>query len=126
MIFDVNVGYPGHPSRFHANYAFQRMGEKTGAFETVISRDPEVFLRESLAEFDAVFLNNTVGNQFDDPELRQNLVEFVYGGGGLMGVHGTTVAFYKWAGQRVDDWPEFGVMLGGRGARHRECRNRSS
>jgi sugar phosphate isomerase/epimerase/type 1 glutamine amidotransferase len=119
LIFDVNVGYPGHPSRFHANYAFERMGEKTGAFEVVLSRDPEVFRRESLSRFDAVFLNNTVGNLFEDRELRRNLVEFVYGGGGLMGVHGTTVAFTQWPGA-VEDWPEFGVMLGGRGARHRE------
>jgi len=119
LIFDVNVGYPGHPSRFHANYAFGRMGEKTGAFEIVLTRDPEVFRCESLARFDAVFLNNTVGNLFEDPELRRNLVEFVYGGGGLMGVHGATVAFTKWPGA-VEDWPEFGVMLGGRGARHRE------
>ena len=57
LIFDVNVGYGGHPSRFHANLAFTLMGKKTGAFETVISRDPAVFERESLEQFDAVFLN---------------------------------------------------------------------
>ncbi|TWU33231.1 ThuA domain-containing protein [Novipirellula artificiosorum] len=119
LIFDVNVGYPGHPSRFHANYAFEQMGKRTGAFEIVLSRDPEVFRRESLSRFDAVFLNNTVGNLFEDSQLRRNLVEFVYAGGGLMGVHGTTVAFTKWPGA-VEDWPEFGVMLGARGARHRE------
>ena len=119
LIFDVNVGYPGHPSRFSANYAFQRMGKKTGAFDTVISRDPSVFQPDSLQQFDAVFLNNTVGNLFEDPQLRQSLLEFVYGGGGLLGVHGTTVAFTKWPGAH-EDWPEFGIMLGGRGARHRE------
>jgi len=118
LIFDVNVGYPGHPSRFYANLAFQRIGEKTGAFETVISRDPSVFRRESLRQFDAVFLNNTVGNLFEDPQLRQNLLEFVCGGGGLLGVHGTSVAFTHWPGAR-EDWPEFGIMLGARGASHR-------
>lgn len=120
LIFDVNVVYGGHPSRFYANLAFQEMGKKTGAFEVTISRDPAVFEKESLAEFDAVFLNNTVGNQFDDPELRQNLLEFVYGGGGLMGVHGTSVAFWNWGEGGGDDWPEFGRMLGGRGANHRD------
>ncbi|MFV1969263.1 MAG: ThuA domain-containing protein, partial [Pirellulaceae bacterium] len=119
LIYDVNVGYPGHPSRFHANFAFQRMGEKTGAFETVVSRDPELFRPETLRQFDAVFLNNTVGNLFEDEDLRQSLLEFVCGGGGLMGTHGTTVAFTKWPGAH-EDWPEFGIMLGGRGARHRE------
>ncbi len=118
LIFDVNVGYPGHPSRFYANFAFQRMGEKTGAFQTVVSRDPSVFEPESLRQFDAVFLNNTVGNLFDDPRLRQSLLEFVCGGGGLLGVHGTSVAFTHWPGAR-EDWPEFGMMLGARGASHR-------
>ena len=42
------------------------------------------------------------------------------GGGGLMGVHGTTVAFTRWPGA-VEDWPEFGLMLGARGANHREA-----
>ncbi|MCL4219049.1 MAG: ThuA domain-containing protein, partial [Candidatus Hydrogenedentes bacterium] len=120
LIFDLNVVYGGHPSRFYANLAFQEMGRKTGAFEVVISRDPRVFEKENLAEFDAVFLNNTVGNQFDDPQLRQNLLEFVYGGGGLMGTHGTTVAFWNWGADGGDDWPEFGRMLGGRGANHRD------
>ncbi len=119
LIFDVNVGYPGHPSRFYANWAFRRMGEKTGAFETVVSRDPAVFAPQSLRRFDAVFLNNTVGNLFEDPALRRSLLEFVCAGGGLLGVHGTSVAFTHWPGAR-EDWPEFGRMLGGRGARHRE------
>ncbi|MBM3880956.1 MAG: TIM barrel protein [Verrucomicrobia bacterium] len=119
LIFDRNVGYGGHPSAKHAAYACTLMGQKTGAFATVISGDPEVFRRESLERFDAVFFNNNVGNLFTDAELRQNLVEFVTGGGGLLGVHGTTVAFTQWPGAR-EDWPEFGVMIGARGANHRE------
>jgi type 1 glutamine amidotransferase/sugar phosphate isomerase/epimerase len=119
LLFGLNVGYGGHPSIEYANQAFILMGEKTGAFETVISRDPAVFKRETLRQFDAVFFNNTVGNCFTDPELRQNLVEFVYGGGGLLGVHGTTVAFTRWPGA-IEDWPEFGLMIGARGANHRE------
>ena len=119
LIFDANVGYPGHPSRFYANYAFRRMGEKTGAFQTVISRNPAVFQPENLCQFDAVFLNNTVGNLFKDPQLRQSLLEFIYSGGGLLGVHGTTAAFVNWETGR-EDWPEFSRMLGARGTRHRE------
>ncbi len=118
LIFDLNVNYGGHPSIRTANRAFTRMGERTGAFETVVSHDPEVFRRESLDGFDAVFFNNTVGNCFTDPVLRQNLADFVYGGGGLMGVHGTTVGFTRWPGG-VEDWPEFGLMIGARGANHR-------
>jgi type 1 glutamine amidotransferase len=119
LVFDLNVGYPGHGSIAHANLAFTVMGEKTGAFEATVSRDPAVFKPDSLRSYDAVFFNNTVGNCFEDPALRQSLVEFVYRGGGLLGVHGTTVAFTRWPGA-YEDWPEFGIMLGGRGARHRE------
>src|SRR5690606_20772302 len=43
LIFDLNVNYGGHRSIRTANRAFTLMGEKTGAFETVVSRDPEVF-----------------------------------------------------------------------------------
>ncbi|MBN2592909.1 MAG: ThuA domain-containing protein [Sedimentisphaerales bacterium] len=117
LIFDLNVGYGGHGSIPTANTAFTLMGQKTGAFETVISKDPSVFRRENLKQFDAVFLNNTVGNLFEDAGLRQSLLEFIYGGGGLMGVHGTTVAFTQWPGA-IEDWPEFGIMLGARGANH--------
>jgi type 1 glutamine amidotransferase/sugar phosphate isomerase/epimerase len=117
LIFDLNVGYGGHSSIPTANLAFTLMGQKTGAFETVISKDPSAFKPDSLKQFDAVFLNNTVGNLFEDAELRQSLLEFVYGGGGLMGAHGTTVAFTRWPGA-YEDWPEFGIMLGARGANH--------
>lgn len=119
LIFTLNVGYGGHPSIAHANEAFTQMGRKTGAFETVVSNDPEVFQKDSLKGFDAVFFNNTVGNCFTNTELRRNLLEFIAGGGGLMGVHGTTVAFTKWPGA-IEDWPEFGLLLGARGANHKD------
>ena len=119
LIFNLNVGYGGHPSIRHASLAFALMGEKTGAFETVISQDPAMFKPENLNRFDAVFLNNTVGNLFTEPGLRRSLVEFIYRGGGLLGVHGTTVAFTQWPGAR-EDWPEFGFMLGARGANHKD------
>ncbi|MHB1036669.1 MAG: ThuA domain-containing protein [Pirellulales bacterium] len=118
LIFDRNVNYGGHPSARHANVAFTLLGRRTGAFETVVSQDPAVFERQSLRQFDAVFFNNTVGNLFEDAQLRRNLVEFVYAGGGLLGVHGTSVAFTRWPGAS-EDWPEFGIMLGARGANHR-------
>jgi len=118
LIFTLNVGYPGHPSIAHASEAFTLMGQKTGAFETVVSDDPAVFERESLRRFDAVFFNNTVGNQFTDPTLRRNLLEFVTGGGGLLGVHGTSAAFTRWPGA-AEDWPEFASLLGARGVIHK-------
>ncbi|NUQ65997.1 MAG: ThuA domain-containing protein [Pirellulales bacterium] len=118
LIYDGNVGYGGHGSIPYANYAFSRMGEKTGAYAAVISRDPAVFQRDSLKQFGAVCLNNTVGNLFTDPVLRQNLLEFVLGGGGLLGIHGTTVAFTDFQQGAKETWPEFGRMIGARGAAH--------
>lgn len=123
LIFTLNVGYGGHPSIQHACEALARMGEKTGAFSVVVSRDPEIFQRESLRQFDAVFFNNTVGNLFTNAELRRNLVEFVYAGGGLMGCHGTTVGFTQWPGA-IEDWPEFALMIGARGASHKDSDER--
>ena len=49
LIFDLNVQYGGHRSIATANLAFTLMGRKTGAFETVISRDPAVFRPRSSA-----------------------------------------------------------------------------
>lgn len=122
LIFDINADYGGHRSIAHANLAFRLMGEKTGAFTVTISHDPQVFQKDSLRQFDAVFFNNNVGNIFSDSELRGNLEEFVRHGGGLMGVHGTTAAFINWDGTNKgkDDWSVFGEIIGGRGANHRE------
>jgi type 1 glutamine amidotransferase/sugar phosphate isomerase/epimerase len=118
LIYDGNVGYGGHGSIPYANHAFARMGEKTGAFTTVVSRNPFVFKRDHLEQFDAICLNNTVGNLFTDTQLRQNLLEFVLSGGGLLGIHGTTVAFTDFEKGAKETWPEFGRMIGGRGAAH--------
>jgi len=118
LIYDANVGYGGHGSIPFANYAFTQMGQRTGAFTAVVSRDPAVFDKQNLKRFDAICLNNTVGNLFTDPALRQNLLEFVLGGGGLLGIHGTTVAFTDFARGAQETWPEFGRMIGGRGAAH--------
>ncbi len=123
LIFDLNVGYPGHRSIAHANRAFELMGRTTGAYQTELSRDPTVFAPEYLKHFDGVLLNNTVGNLFEDPNLRASLLNFVLRGGGLMGLHGTSVAFTRWPGAH-EDWPEFGRMLGARGAAHRAADER--
>jgi len=55
LIFDINADYGGHRAIAYANLAFTLMGKKTGAFETTISQDPQVFQAESLKQFDAVF-----------------------------------------------------------------------
>jgi type 1 glutamine amidotransferase/sugar phosphate isomerase/epimerase len=120
LIFNRNAEYDGHRASILAgSEAFKRHGERTGAFVATISEDPAVFEQASLRQFDAVFLNNNIGSTVAEPHRRKNLLEFVTAGGGLMGVHGTSVAFTKWQWPPIEDWPEFGQMIGARGANHR-------
>ena len=101
----------GHPSVPYANYMLQLMGKKTGAYETYFSNDSMVFKSEYLNQFDAICFNNTVGVLFEDPGLRNNLLEYVYSGKGLLGIHAAGATFCQWPG--YDQFPEFGEMLGG-------------
>ncbi|HBE22008.1 MAG TPA: hypothetical protein DDW21_00815 [Verrucomicrobiales bacterium] len=120
LIFTRNQEYQGHAPAIAASCeAFTLMGKKTGAFETTITDDPAIFERNSLKQFDAVFLNNTLGATFTDAHYRKNLLEFVTAGGGLMGVHSTVIAFTKSLWPAQEDWPEFGYLLGARGYGHR-------
>ena len=119
LIFTRNQEYQGHAPAIAASCeAFTLMGKRTGAFETTVSDDPAVFEQDSLKQFDAVFLNNTLGATFTEPHYRQNLMEFVTRGGGLMGVHSTVIAFTKSLWPAQEDWPEFGYLLGARGYAH--------
>ena len=125
LIYTRNQEYQGHaPAIASSSEAFTLMGRKTGAFETTVTDDPAVFERDSLRQFDAVFLNNTIGVTFTNAQWRQNLREFVTSGGGLMGVHGTSIAFMHWQWPPVEDWPEFGNMIGARGAAHPHANER--
>jgi type 1 glutamine amidotransferase len=120
LIFTRNREYQGHaPAIASSCEAFTLMGKKTGAFETTITDDPAVFAHDSLQKFDAVFLNNTLGVTFTNAQYRQNLLEFVTGGGGLMGVHSSVLAFTKSLWPAQEDWPEFGYLIGARGYAHR-------
>jgi type 1 glutamine amidotransferase len=104
--------YGGHASIPHANLAAQLMGEKTGAFTATLSSEPAAISAANLQQYDAVYLNNTVGDVFDTPEMRAAFVAFVATGGGVIGNHGASVA--------SPQWTEFGDILGATGASHRE------
>ena len=104
--------YGGHASIPHANLAAQLMGEKTGAFTATLSSEPGAISEANLQQYDAVYLNNTVGDVFDTPEMRAAVIAFVANGGGVVGNHGTSVA--------SPQWTEFGEILGATGASHRE------
>ena len=105
-----------------AKVAFPAMGERTGAFEVVVSDDLAHFEADALAAFDAIILSNTTGdllmpkkgNQSAEEfaaqkargeRLRENLMAWVKGGKGIMGIHGATDCSYS--------WKEYGEMIGG-------------
>lgn len=116
LVLDWNIGRGGHLSIQHANLAVKLMGERTGAYETVFAEDRSVLDGDNLRQFDAVFLNNTIGPIFDTAERRKNFSEFISRGGGLIANHAATVTSV--------DWKEFGEILGARGAAHRDSDER--
>jgi len=112
LVIDLQVGYPGHKSIPHANYALEKFGLKTGAWQATFSNDLSNFEYEKLKRYDAVFLNNTVGMLFPDPKTRESLLRFVREGGGIAGYHAATHASI--------DWPELHEMLGASSGAHRD------
>jgi type 1 glutamine amidotransferase len=107
-----------------ANEAMRVLGEKTGAFEAVISDDPNLLMPESIKQFDAVVMNNIherepflpaelnklpkarqAAARKRDKAVKESLLAFVAGGKGVVGIHAATAACQK--------WPEYGEMIGG-------------
>jgi uncharacterized protein len=95
----------------HTNLMLQKFGEKTGAWKTVFDNDLTQLLPDNIKKYDAIFLNDIVGEAFAEPAVRESLLNFVKNGGGLIGIHGT-----PWASR---NWTEFTEMLGAMDAPHR-------
>ena len=110
LVFSKADGYI-HDSIPWGAQALRILGEKTGAYMAVLSDDPAMFDREKLFGFDAVAFNNNCGNPLRDPVRRNNLLEFVRSGRGLVGIHCAAHL----------DWPEYIDMLGGYSISHPWC-----
>ena len=104
LVFYLCEGF-FHGSIPFGNRCFEIMGEKTKAFETVVSEDMAMFDSEHLETFDAVLFNNTTRLSFTEPKHREALMAFIKSGKGVIGIHGATDNFY--------DWPEAAEMMGG-------------
>ena len=78
-----------------ASKVIELIGDKTGAFSAIISSDPAIFNTKDLKSFDAIVLNNTMGNIYGDENKvqtrKQAIINFVANGKGLVGIHSTTV-----------------------------------
>jgi type 1 glutamine amidotransferase len=106
-----------------AEYAMTLIGEKTGAFEPVVSDDIAMYLPKNIKKFDAIIFNNSngpwirpteadmnrlknYGSDQDSVEnlLRNSLLEFVRDGGGI-------IAYHHAIGGNTH-WPEFQELIG--------------
>ncbi len=112
-----------HKSIPLASRTMEILGEKSGAFQAVVTDDPSAFEAENLRKFDAICMNNTTGDALlpadfkklskeekeaareREGKLRKNLLQFVKDGKGIVGIHAATDC-YK-------GWPEYGKMMGG-------------
>lgn len=113
LVMDLQVNYPGHRSIPHANLAVDLMGKKLGRWQATFSNEMSNLKWDKIRQFDAIYLNNTVGPLFNDPEVRESLLRFIREGGGLIGNHGSTHASM--------DWPEFSEMIGAKNGPHRDA-----
>lgn len=105
-----------HQSTVFANEAVRQMGKRTGAFTADFSDDLAVFTHETLARYDAIVFNNSLGLKFTDAQ-RAALLSFVKRGKGLIGLHAAIAAFQPFD-KGSKDWPEAQQCLGGRWLSH--------
>ncbi len=111
LVMDACVASMVHNTIPHFNLAIELMAKYTGAFEAVFNNDLDNLKWPKIKEFDAIYLNDTVGELFPDPEIRASLLRYVREGGGIGGWHGST-----WASR---SWRELGEMIGAMDAPHR-------
>jgi len=118
-----------HQPNPYAEKAVEILGRKTGAFEAVVSDDPRLLLGDRLPQFDALVMNNiherdpflpedfgsrteeqkSAARQFDEA-VKESILEYVRSGKGIVGIHAATAA--------LQNWPEYGEMMGGYYAGH--------
>ena len=108
LIFSRTVGFR-HKSIATGKLALTELGEKTGAFEAVVSDDLSNFEPGTIDDFDAIVFLSTTQDVFKGSDqvevLRKSLMDFIKGGKGFVGIHAATDTFYN--------WPEYGEMING-------------
>jgi type 1 glutamine amidotransferase len=95
----------------HTNVMLERFGALTGAWQAEFNNDLANLRYPRVTAYDAIFLNDIVGEAFAEPAVREGLLRFVKEGGGLVGIHGT-----PWASR---NWTEFTELIGAMDAPHR-------
>lgn len=113
-----------HQPNPYAEKALEILGRKSGAFQAVVSDDPRLLLGDRLPQFDVLVMNNiherdpflpdnftrrteeqkAAARKFDEA-VKQSILDYVRGGKGIVGIHAATAA--------LQNWPEYGEMMGG-------------
>lgn len=95
----------------------EALGQKTGAWTTVITYNHKDITAETLAQYDALFLASTTGQFLDDADdpagseaRRKALMDFVRSGKGMAGVHAATDSYHPGG---KPGWPDFNTAIGG-------------
>ena len=124
LVFSVTRGYR-HASISTGKIMMELMGERTKAFEAVISDDLANFEPGKIDQFDAICFLNTTHEVFSpakgalakmseeekkkvkvrEERLKKSLMTFIKSGKGFVGIHAASDTFFK--------WPEYGEMIGG-------------
>lgn len=111
LVIDACVANMSHNTIPHFNLAIELMAKYTGAFQPVFSNDLDNLRWPRIKDFDAIYLNDTVGELFPDLAIRESLLRYVREGGGIGGWHGS-----PWASR---SWRELGDMMAAMDAPHR-------
>jgi len=103
----------------YATAAFETLGQKSGAFEPVVSGDLAKYLPENIRQFDAIVMNNSSGPWITPTDadmakkvfkkhgkkkavveqvLRGSLLDYISNGGGIMAIHFAIGANRHWPG----------------------------
>ena len=101
-----------HHSISVAERALTILGEKTRAWSTDISYDYSVFAAAKLAAYDAIVFNNCQNMIFPEGAAREDLLNFVRDGKGIVALHSAVDNFGS------DDLTELRNMIGGCSAGH--------
>lgn len=100
LVLAKAAGYV-HSSIPLATRTIEALGQKTGAWTTVITYNPADINTDNLKQYDAIFLASTTGTFLDDPAdanataaRRAALLDFVRSGKGIAGIHAATDGYH--------------------------------
>lgn len=100
LVLAKAAGYV-HSSIPLATRTIEALGQKTGAWTTVITYNAADINTENLKQYDAIFLASTTGTFLDDPAdasataaRRAAFLDFVRSGKGIAGIHAATDGYH--------------------------------